>query len=86
MDSIPLTFENFTYFKAPFSNDENVIRLLSSPEHREAIGKLLGPEREYFHGFNSGLLAAARMYKEHARMPTPDKMEVCIPNQSEYFI
>lgn len=61
---------------APFSNDENVLRLLSSPEHREAIGKLLGPEREYFHGFNSGLLAAARMYKEHARMPTQDKMEV----------
>eukprot|EP00567_Pseudictyota_dubia_P014053 CAMPEP_0197436314 /NCGR_PEP_ID=MMETSP1175-20131217/3780_1 /TAXON_ID=1003142 /ORGANISM="Triceratium dubium, Strain CCMP147" /LENGTH=182 /DNA_ID=CAMNT_0042965571 /DNA_START=164 /DNA_END=712 /DNA_ORIENTATION=+ len=56
----------FARNRCRYPNHEASKRIEKSEEHREAISKLRGTDGDFHHGFNSGLLAAARMFKEHA--------------------
>jgi hypothetical protein len=39
-----------------------------SKDHKDEINKLQGMDGDFYHGFNSGVLAAARMFKDHAEI------------------
>jgi hypothetical protein len=43
-----------------------------SKDHKDDIGKLHSMDGDFHHGFNSGLLAAARMFKDHAESADVD--------------
>ena len=71
--------------RLPNKNEINILQSIENgtPQLKIAISQLTGPEREYYHGFNSGLLAAARMFLEHSQiseiikdLPVKDKMEI----------
>lgn len=49
-----------------YPNHEASKRLESSDEHREELEKLRSAEGDYHHGFHSGVLAASKMFQEHA--------------------
>ncbi|KAL9184421.1 hypothetical protein ACHAXT_002507 [Thalassiosira profunda] len=46
-----------------------------SKEHSHDIEDLHSGDADYFHGFNSGVLAASRMFKEHAEVSSVDSDE-----------
>lgn len=43
-----------------------------SKDHKDDIDKLHSMDGDFHHGFNSGLLAAARMFKDHAESADVD--------------
>lgn len=49
-----------------YPNHEASKRLESSEEHREELEKLRSADGDYYHGFHSGVLATANMFKDHA--------------------
>ena len=62
LDLIILLF--FSHYADRFPNHEACSRIDS--EHAEEIEKLRGEDGDFHHGFNSGLLAATRLFKEKA--------------------
>lgn len=49
-----------------YPNHEASKRLEASEEHREELQKLRGADGDYFHGLHSGILAASKMFQQHA--------------------
>jgi hypothetical protein len=56
----------FARNRSRFPNHAASKRIETSEEHHESISKLRSKDGDFHHGFNSGLLAAARMFKDHA--------------------
>jgi hypothetical protein len=56
-----------------------------SKDHKDEINKLQGMDGDFHHGFNSGVLAAARMFKDHAEVnfDTLQKTEPAIKENIE---
>lgn len=50
-----------------FPTSEHSKRLENDGNHAEAIAKLRSNEGDYHHGFNSGLLAAGRLFRENVK-------------------
>lgn len=64
-----------------YPDDEVIRHIRTSPEFSSDIARILGGQSDYWTGFNTGLLAASRMFKEHATPPkmteeSEDKMEI----------
>ena len=59
-----------------YPNHEASKRIENAEEHKDAISDLRGQDADYHHGFNSGLLAASRLFKEHADISHLDLHEV----------
>lgn len=49
-----------------FPNHVDSKRIQDSEEHREDLELLKTDDADYHHGFQAGVLAAARMFKEHS--------------------
>ena len=49
-----------------FPNHDASKRIQESEEHREDLDLLKSNDADYHHGFQAGVLAAARMFKEHS--------------------
>eukprot|EP00561_Arcocellulus_cornucervis_P013138 CAMPEP_0185799688 /NCGR_PEP_ID=MMETSP1322-20130828/465_1 /TAXON_ID=265543 /ORGANISM="Minutocellus polymorphus, Strain RCC2270" /LENGTH=183 /DNA_ID=CAMNT_0028495275 /DNA_START=105 /DNA_END=656 /DNA_ORIENTATION=- len=56
----------FARNRCRYPNHEASKRIEGAEEHKDAISDLRGQDADYHHGFNSGLLAASRLFKEHA--------------------
>ena len=61
-----MTHRSMIHTVARYPNHEASKRLEASEDHREELEKLRSPDGDYFHGFHSGVLAAAKMFQEHA--------------------
>jgi hypothetical protein len=64
--------------KDRYPNHEASKRLEASEDHREELEKLRSPDGDYFHGFHSGVLAAAKMFQEHADILHVNEHDVII--------
>lgn len=53
---------------ARYPNHDASKRIQKSEEHREDLDLLKSDDADYHHGFHAGVLAAARMFKEHAEV------------------
>jgi hypothetical protein len=51
-----------------YPNHEASKRIENSDEHKEELSKLRSPDGDYHHGFHSGVLAAARMFREQSKI------------------
>ena len=58
-------------FAARYPSHEASKWLDHSKEHSHDIDDLHSPDGDFHHGFNSGVLAAARMFKEQADVVHP---------------
>ena len=61
-----------------YPNHEASKRIETAEEHQKALSDLRGPDCDFHHGFNSGLLAASRMFKDHADISHLELHEVII--------
>ena len=62
------------YFTDRYPNHEASQRI--DEEYKEEIEKLRGDDGDFHHGFNSGVLAAVRMFKEKADILHVNDFEV----------
>ena len=51
-----------------FPTSEHSRRIEETPQYKDLIEDLRGPDGDYHHGFNCGLLAAARLFRSHSEM------------------
>jgi hypothetical protein len=63
------------WFADRYPNHEASERI--DQEHKEEIEKLRSDDGDFYHGFNSGLLAAARMFQAKADILHINEFEVC---------
>mmetsp|Transcript_37462 Transcript_37462/g.76242 ORF Transcript_37462/g.76242 Transcript_37462/m.76242 type:complete len:149 (-) Transcript_37462:557-1003(-) len=68
----------FARNRCRYPNHEASKRIETAEEHQKALSKLRGPDCDFHHGFNSGLLAASRMFKDHADISHLELHEVRI--------
>ena len=64
-----------------FPDDEIIGHIRQSPEFAPSVQQLVGLQSDYWTGFNTGLLAASRMFKDVSTPPkvseeTEDKMQI----------
>ena len=59
-----------------YPNHEASKRIEQTEEYKPEIQKLRGDDGDYFHGFNSGVLAATRMFNEKADILHVNDFEV----------
>ena len=72
MASSQLVICTALYPSARYPSHEASKWLDHSKEHSHDIEDLHSGDADYFHGFNSGVLAASRMFKEHAEVANVD--------------
>ena len=65
---------NFNIDRYP--NHEASQRIEQTEEYKQEIQKLRGDDGDYFHGFNSGVLAATRLFNEKADILHVNDFEV----------
>lgn len=77
-DMVKVNFERvwFANNRICFPASEHSRRLEMDPQQCEAIGQLRGEDADYHHGFNSGLLAAGRLFRDHIKVIQDDAPNV----------
>jgi hypothetical protein len=63
---------------ARFPNHDVSKRIEQSEEHREDLELLRTNDADYHHGFQAGVLASARMFKEHSDILHVNNDEVSV--------
>mmetsp|Transcript_17039 Transcript_17039/g.26592 ORF Transcript_17039/g.26592 Transcript_17039/m.26592 type:complete len:198 (-) Transcript_17039:206-799(-) len=84
-DMVKVNFERvwFANNRICYPASEHSRRLEVDPQHRDAILCLRGGDSDYHHGFNSGLLAAGRLFRDNINVIQDDASIVCSDTLTE---
>jgi len=75
----------FAQNRCRFPNHQDTNWIEKAPEYQNEISKLRGNDGDFYHGFNSGVLATSRMFKQLVNTPalsTTDKSEFFLKHES----